>query len=134
MVGYSKEQQVGKLNEKPKKQSILKKGKATKNWDNARADLKPLFVQAGITTCEVCIHLPEPHRSRCGRSEILSFAHTKKKKANLTREDLRRVVLCCIPGHMVIEGWNRHKMETFLEKIIASRPPEINKILLGEEL
>ncbi len=36
-------------------------------------------------------------------------------------KDIERVVLACIPCHMVIEVWPKEKMEEFLEKIIANR-------------
>ena len=95
---------------KPLKQA----GKKTKAWDEAREELKKEFEEMGITECEIRL-------KGCRKNNFLSFAHIDKRK-NLSKEDLKEVVLACVPCHNIVEfKWGREKMKEFLMSIIKNR-------------
>lgn len=85
----------------------------TKQWEKIRRELKNEFQELGITSCEIRF-------DGCWVNNALSFAHLDKRR-HLTADELRIVVLCCIPCHSIIEAWPREKMKSFLEKIIIER-------------
>lgn len=90
---------------------MFKVGKKTKAWEQARKELKDEFFKKGITTCE--LRMPG-----CWFNNALSFAHTRKRR---NMDDIKRVVLACIPCHQIVEAWPESKMEEYLENIIKNR-------------
>jgi len=83
-------------------------------WDAIRTRIKPLFLAAGITRCE--IRLPG-----CALNNFLGFAHAKKRR-NLTIPERDVVVLACNTCHDIIEGCPEPLMQAFVLSIIAKRP------------
>ncbi len=78
----------------------------TKVWDAHRRRLKPKFLRAGITRCEL------RYPGCCGDS-FLGFAHAKKRR-NLRPEEEAVVILACTQCHQTIE----HKPEAEMERIV----------------
>lgn len=83
----------------------------TKEWEKIRKELKKDFYKRGITKCEL-------NYEGCWRDNALSFAHLDKRR---NVEDLREVVLACVPCHQKIEYIGRDNMRDILEKVIANR-------------
>ncbi len=84
------------------------------NWDKIRANLKPKFADAGITSCE--LSLPG-----CKQGLFLSFAHSKKRRDIYTQEDMEKVILTCQSCHHFIEVLGNRKiftMEEIVERVI----------------
>ena len=115
---YSKEHQLRKFTGKKSKlkQTIghIKPGKKTKEWNNARIDLKKEFTAMGIIACEL------KFQPVCWGNNALSFAHLDKRRY-LTKEDLKKAVLACIPCHDVVEKMSREEMRKLLQNIIDDR-------------
>lgn len=92
---------------------MIKPGKKTKAWNNARAKIKKQFMAWGITTCELKLE-------GCWKDNALGFAHLDKRRY-LTAEDLTKVVLTCTPCHEQTEYIGRKEMRELLEAIIKDR-------------
>lgn len=102
----------------PAPKPVYKKKKSkVKQWDDARAKIKPYFEKAGITSCE-------GNFLGCTFRSILTFAHLKKRR-NLTFEELFEVVLLCQNCHDFVEALGEKKMQILLEKIISQRPKPV---------
>lgn len=120
---YSKEQQLRKFTGKKSKlkqtigQKPIRPGKKQKEWQNVRVQLKKAFTAAGITECELNLE-------GCWKNNALSFAHIDKRRY-LSKEDLKKVVLACIPCHQVVEAMPRLEMREKLLKIIEERNVEV---------
>lgn len=97
-----------------------KKGKKVNEWDAVRAKLKPLYLAAGITSCE--IGLPG-----CWRENALGFAHSKKRR-NIVGKEIEEVCLGCNPCHDVYEAKPEAEMMRLIREIIAARPVAIPSI------
>jgi len=92
---------------------MLKKGKKTLEWEQIRKKLKVEFEKRDITSCELRL-------AGCWINNALSFAHIDKRRF-LSADQLRIVVLACVPCHSLIEAWPREKMRIYLENIIKNR-------------
>lgn len=99
----------GKKEPKP----VTKVGKKGKEDVIARFENKKYMEEIGITTCEAKLE-------GCWHNNALSFAHPDKR-VHLTREDLRKAIVCCVPCHTIIEKWSREEMTTFIMNTIAER-------------
>jgi uncharacterized protein YpbB len=97
---------------------VPQEGKKVKQWTDIRGELKKSFAKAGITSCEVRF-------VGCWRDNALTFAHLDKRR-RLTKDDLYKVVLACIPCHTVVEAWNHEDMGKYLQLIIDKRNVKIN--------
>jgi hypothetical protein len=102
---------------------IGKKGQ--ESLDNV-AERKKEFEAVGITTCEISAY-PKTKwvfENVCWHNNALSFAHGKKRK-KLTKEELKKVILGCVPCHTIIEYECEKKtgltMEQFVDAVIAAR-------------
>jgi hypothetical protein len=94
---------------KPKR--LKAKGKKVEAWEEALAELKVRFEQAGITTCEV-------RYEGCWRNNALSFAHSKKRR-KVEGGELYECILACVPCHNRLEyGKNMYEI---VRSIIARR-------------
>jgi hypothetical protein len=83
---------IYKTKKPPKK---LKPGEKTKEWEDAREDLKKIFAEFGITSCELNL-------KGCRKDNFLMFTHLAKRH-KLTQEDFHVVVLCCMNCHSTVE-------------------------------
>ncbi len=95
---------------------MIRPGKKTKNWQKGRNELKKIFEEHGITTCEAM--LPP-----CWYDNALSFAHDAKRRKLTPEEtvDPHRVALLCIPCHSRIEVLPAEEMEAFIQEIVSKR-------------
>ena len=91
------------------KRHKLKAGRKTKEWNEVRAELKRKFSDMGITQCELC-----------GRSDMLSFAHRKRRRF-CDREELYNVALLCVPCHESIDTQGSDFMFETINTIINER-------------
>ena len=85
----------------------------TQTWNNIRAKLKKEFEKNGVVTCE----LKWPG---CWNDNALSFAHLDKRRY-LKEEELKEVVLLCVPCHQKVEYMPRPKMRFILQHAINDR-------------
>jgi len=74
---------------------MLRAGKHTKEWQQAREELKQEFGAVRITRCEF-------NFEGCWRDNALGFAHIKKRR-NLLPNELKKVALACNPCHDKLE-------------------------------
>jgi 5-methylcytosine-specific restriction endonuclease McrA len=93
---------------------INRRGPRTREWEKVRRSLKCEFTAKGITTCE--LRLPG-----CRFDDQLSFAHRVKRRFINTEEELRNVILVCIPCHNVMELQGHAKMARIFDSVIAKR-------------
>lgn len=75
-------------------------------WTAHRRKLKPRFMAAGITRCEL-------RYPGCWHDNALGFAHAKKRR-NLSPAEETVVILACTNCHQLIE----HKPEAVMQKIV----------------
>ena len=94
------------------KRPMRKAGKKTVAWSETRAQLKPRFLIAGITTCEL-------KYDGCWRDNALSFCHSRKRRNITTQEQLEEVILGCTPCHDRLEV--NPEMERIVKEIINAR-------------
>lgn len=92
---------------------MVKIGKKMKTDAEIRKENIVRFYKIGITSCEIKME-------GCWKNNALSFAHLEKRR-KLTEDDLRVVVLACIPCHSIVEQWFAGRMKKFLTEIINSR-------------
>lgn len=93
------------------------KQKKTKAWEKGRSDLKAIFRDNGVTSCE------GNFVKNCRKTNFLTFAH-KDKRRNLTDEEIidkDSVALLCQPCHEYIERMPHLKMRAIVEKIVKER-------------
>jgi nitrate reductase NapAB chaperone NapD len=86
----------------------IKIGKRGVMSQKANKILKQKFLNAGITTCEVC-----------GSTEWLTFAHREKRRNMNTIEelsDINNVLLLCIYHHQEIE-FDKNKTEKLFNRL-----------------
>lgn len=88
----------------------MKKGRKTRQWEKARAELKKDFDRMGIRHCE-----------GCGSTFNLSFAHRLKRRFIVTEDELRQVALLCVPCHQTIEQLTHSEMFAFINQLIEKR-------------
>lgn len=105
---------VYKSKHSPKK---LGPGKKTQEWEDTKDDLKKIFAEWNITTCEL-------RMKGCWRDNFLTFAHLAKRR-KLTKEDLHVAVLCCINCHSIVEYKPAEKMREILQAAIDRRETNI---------
>lgn len=86
-----------------------------------RARLKPLFVRAGITVCEL-------RCEGCWKDNALSFAHSLKRRHIKTIEEEQEVILCCVPCHDLIEALPPWRMAEVVRLLIFERRTPVEKI------
>lgn len=83
-----------------KSSPLKKKGKKTRAWEKARKELKWLFLNKNITTCEV-------GWEGCTHNDFLSFHHRHKRSFYDTHPDLlgefSQVLLLCTSCHHLLE-------------------------------
>lgn len=91
----------------------LHAGEKTKEWEDAREDLKKIFAEWNITACELRL-------KGCWKDNFLTFAHLAKRR-KLTKEDLHIAVLCCINCHSAVEYMPAEKMREILQAAIDRR-------------
>lgn len=84
-------------------------GRITKLNQKANRILKKLFMDKGVTYCEVC-----------GSNSMLSWAHKKKRRAYYSQpeklSDFNEVLLLCVPCHQAIE-YDREKSELLFNRL-----------------
>jgi hypothetical protein len=87
-------------------------GKKTNRWNYVRAaKLKPAFLRAGITFCELRFE-------GCWLSNGLGFAHLQKRRH---QPDLEIAVLACNHCHDIAELQGEAAMNRILQKVIDGR-------------
>jgi phage terminase large subunit GpA-like protein len=86
------------------------RGKKVKAWDDTRRKLKREFFKNGIVRCEMC-----------GSSEMLSFAHRRKRRFITDEKELATVALLCLRHHDEIERKSHEEMYRIITEIIKSR-------------
>lgn len=83
-------------------------------WEAERQKLKQIFLDKGITSCEV-------RKSGCWRDNALSFAHQHKRIFYKIRGnegllgDFNQVLLACVPCHEKIENDKEETERLFQE-------------------
>ena len=82
-------------------------------WESHRRKLKPRFLAAGITCCEL-------RYEGCWVDNALGFAHAKKRR-NLRPEEQQVVILACTVCHQVIERKPEPDMERIVMRTIRNR-------------
>lgn len=93
---------------------MKKVGKRTLTWQALWRKLKPAFVLAGITTCEI--------RYRgCWFDQGLTPAHSLKRRNATTPELLAEVVIGCLHCHRIAELLKEAEMAAVVRGIIAAR-------------
>ena len=100
---------------------MIKPGRRTKAWNKDRANLKKIYEEKGITTCEL-------NFAGCWVNNALSFAHKHKRSFYWSKPELlgtfEETILACIPCHNVIEH-NPELTKAMFDKL---RPNAIDKI------
>ena len=94
--------------------TLHRAGPRLKAWDRVRRQLKVEFEKRGIMTCE--LGLPG-----CQFDNNLSFAHRMKRRYITTEQELRVVILACVPCHSTIELQSHATMKNIVDNVIASR-------------
>lgn len=112
-----------KLREQPAKERkpAFKKGPKVKQWDADRAKLKVAFFRAGITRCELGY-------TGCMGNAFLTFAHSKKRRFVITKDDREEVALACQNCHNVIEHKSHVVMQGIVTLIILGRDTPVASI------
>ena len=90
----------------------IKKGKKTKAWDSARADLKKVYFNRGITSCE--LRFVGNGVVGCSGGMFLGCAHRYKRRDPKCEHTFEQTILCCTNCHQVIE-YNRELSERCFE-------------------
>ena len=83
----------------------MRVGKKTKEWNQARKELKIIYEDKGITYCEVC-----------GTNSFLSFAHRYKRNDPRCEHTYEGTLLLCIPCHEKIE-YDQQATEDLFNKL-----------------
>lgn len=102
---------VYKAKKQPK--GLKSGGKKTDEWAQARKELKKVFEEKGVTTCEL-------NYSKCWRKSALGFAHIAKRR-ELGIDEMKSVVLACNPCHEIIERKPHEEMRKIISDIITAR-------------
>ena len=108
-------QKTYKAKKQPK--GLNKLGKKTIAWQDGRQELKEVFKENGITSCEI-------KGKDCKNDNFLGFAHVRRRNT-LTPEqitDPHFVVLACQPDHEFVDFKMKNaESEKLLNKIIKER-------------
>lgn len=96
-----------------KSRSKLKSGKKHEEWEIAKNNLKQMFFDLGISSCEVQL-------DGCWKTNGLTYAHAQKRRY-LTKDTLLDVALCCVECHIKIEALPHDEMQTIIYNIIQQR-------------
>lgn len=100
---------------KPLKRSPLKRrGRKTREWESARAKLKPLFFRYGVTTCQLRLQW-------CRVDDELGFAHLRKRN-RLRPDEFMVVALLCNRCHDQIEVLPHADMYRIVRAAFESLP------------
>ena len=88
----------------------IRPGKKTKQWQKIKVQLKKLFEEKGITSCEV--------RLEGCRNFFLTWAHLHKRHWYLGENeillgDFSQVLLCCVDCHQKLERDPKLTQEMF---------------------
>lgn len=91
-------------------------------WNNIRRRIKPLFLKADITTCEL-------RYPGCTYNNFLGFAHAKKRR-NLPKDGSEDavVILACTNCHTKIERATESDMGLIVMATIAARQSQPHPI------
>lgn len=92
---------------------LNKIGKKTQASLDANKQMKKDFASMGIKSCEAKL-------KGCWKNNALTYAHLDKRRY-LSKDDLTKACLLCIPCHQIIEAYPREKMRKFLQGIIDKR-------------
>ena len=101
-----------------KRTPLKKRGKKVRQWEDARAKLKALFLEKGVTCCELTELVGR--RAECWRNNSLSFAHSKKRR-NIIGDEIYEVVLACNICHSTIESKPESEMTQIVRDVIQKR-------------
>jgi hypothetical protein len=88
----------------------VKRGRKTREWDNARASIKKELSAKGITFCEMC-----------GSTFGLTMAHRLKRRFITDKAELRKIALLCLECHDRIERLPHSEMFNVVTTIIENR-------------
>jgi len=88
-------------------------GDKVNEWTEARKEIKQQFQVWKIFKCEL-------NYKGCWKDNALTFAHAEKRR-KLTKEDLYKVALLCVPCHDQIEYLPAGEMKRIVEGIIRVR-------------
>jgi hypothetical protein len=83
----------------------------SRDWRREWPSLKAELERAGITRCE-----------RCGSDQMLTPAHSLKRRHITDRVQMREIALLCVPCHDHYELQGEAKMYPAIRAIIARRP------------
>jgi len=90
------------------------KSKRVAYWNKCKKELKEVFQEKGITTCE----MRWPHD--CFNNNFLSFAHRKKRREYYSEpeklKDFNEVLLLCQTAHNMIE-YNRDLTDKLFKEL-----------------
>ena len=92
---------------------MIKKGKKTREWERARADLKKVYFEKGITYCELRFGVPGG-AGDCTGGMFLGFAHRYKRNDPRCEHTFEKTILACTNCHHKIE-YNRELSERCFE-------------------
>lgn len=90
---------------------MLKRGKKSKAWDNARRKLKRIFENSDRTFCE-----------SCGSTFGLTFAHRLKRRFITTDAELLYVACLCLDCHNAVETLPHEQMYDRITAIREANP------------
>lgn len=105
---------------------MIKAGKKTIEWEEAKKQLKVAFENAGITSCEVGKVLMNDARywqqaEKSRHNFFLTWAHGKKRRNLQGNELITLVALCCVDCHNFIERLPEAEMQAIIEECIRIR-------------
>jgi aspartyl/asparaginyl beta-hydroxylase (cupin superfamily) len=89
--------------------------KKTREWEQARKELKQIYAEKGITKCELC-----------GTANFLSFAHRNKRRNTTSKElaSFYHTLLLCVPCHQTLEQ-SREKTEQAFSRLRPNIPDSL---------
>ena len=109
-----------------RKQRKKTKKKNQETWLQVKQEIRPKFIEAGITCCE----LNWENCKGC-LPVFLTFAHSlrRRKIDKLDKEErakaLRRVIRACVSCHGELDSLEHDVTEKIVEKVILERPTPI---------
>ena len=77
-------------------------------------ELFEFFNNLSITSCEAKL-------TGCTGKMYLTFAHSKKSRKFIEKEDWLEAILACQICHSYIEAWKPELMEAFVKNVIKNR-------------
>lgn len=96
----------------------MKRGKKTRAWENARRRIKAHFENLGVTFCEL-------RYDGCKLNSFLGFAHSKRRRLIVTKEELFEVCLACQNCHEILDRKPHAETERIVKQVIQNRSQEI---------